>query len=306
MKFLLKETIILFENKRLCDKISFSGDKMKKQYLIYADESHRKGKFFSNFYGGALVNYTEIEKINGMIIAKKEELGLYQEVKWTKVTEQYLDKYLNLIDYFFDFVKKNKIKIRIMFRQNAQVPQNLTREHQEKEYFLLYYQFIKHAFGIDYCNQNESDQIILKLYFDKLPDTKRKNKEFKGYIYALNDFFFVNNVHIYNEDIAEVDSRNHVILQCMDIILGAMNFKLNNMDKEKMPNSNRRGKRTIAKEKLYKNILKNIRTIYPNFNIGISTSSRGDYKNNWKDPYRHWCFKSKNSIFDSPLTKNAK
>ena len=23
---------------------------MKKQYLIYADESHRKGKYFSNFY----------------------------------------------------------------------------------------------------------------------------------------------------------------------------------------------------------------------------------------------------------------
>lgn len=31
------------------DKISFSGDTMKKQYLIYADESHRKGKYFSNF-----------------------------------------------------------------------------------------------------------------------------------------------------------------------------------------------------------------------------------------------------------------
>ena len=92
------------------------------------------------------------------------------------------------------------------------------------------------------------------MYFDKLPDTKKKNKEFKGYIYALNDFFCINNVHIYNEDIAEVDSKNHVILQCMDIILGAMNFKLNNMDKEKDPNSNRRGKRTIAKEKLYKNI----------------------------------------------------
>ena len=55
-----------------------------------------------------------------------------------------------------------------MFRQNAQVPQNLTREHEEKEYFLLYYQFIKHAFGIDYCNPNEKDHVILKLYFDKL------------------------------------------------------------------------------------------------------------------------------------------
>ena len=144
------------------------------------------------------------------------------------------------------------------------------------------------------------------MYFDKLPDTKKKNKEFKGYIYALNDFFCINNVHIYNEDIAEVDSKNHVILQCMDIILGAMNFKLNNMDKEKMPDSNRRGKRTIAKEKLYKNILRNIKTIYPNFNIGVSTSSRGDFTNNWKDPYRHWCFKSKNSIFDSSLTKKSK
>lgn len=70
----------------------------------------------------------------------------------------------------------------------------------------------------------------------------------------------------------------------MDIVLGSMNFKLNNMDKEKIPNSNMRGKRTIAKEKLYKKILKNIKTIYPNFNIGISTSCRGDLRNNWNIP----------------------
>ena len=279
---------------------------MKKQYLIYADESYRKGKFFSNFYGGALVDYLELEKISKKLNNRKKELGLFQEVKWTKVTEQYLNKYLKLIDYFFEFIKTNKIKIRIMFRQNALIPQKLSKKQEEKEYFLLYYQFIKHAFGIDYCNPEEKDKVILKLYFDKLPDTKRKNKEFKGYIYALNDFFCINNVHIYNEDIAEVDSKNHVILQCMDIILGAMNFKLNNMDKEKIPNSNRRGKRTIAKEKLYKNILKNIKTIYPNFNIGVSTSSRRDFSNYWKDPYRHWCFKSKNSIFDSSLTKKYK
>ena len=279
---------------------------MKKQYLIYADESPRKGKYFSNFYGGALVSYNELKKINEKLNNKKKELGLGQEVKWTKVTEQYLDKYIDLINYFFNFIKNNKIKIRIMFRQNAIVPQNLTRLQEEKEYFLLYYQFIKHAFGIDYCNPKENDKVILKLYFDKLPDTKKKNKEFKGYIYSLNDFFYINNIHIYNEDIAEVDSKDHVILQCMDIILGAMNFKLNNMDKEKQPNSNRRGKRTIAKEKLYKNILKNIKNIYPNFNIGISTSSRGDFSNNWKDPYRHWCFKSKNSIYDPSLTKRAK
>lgn len=54
---------------------------MKKQYLIYADESHRKGKYFSNFYGGALINYNELEKLNRKLNEKKEQLGLFQEVK---------------------------------------------------------------------------------------------------------------------------------------------------------------------------------------------------------------------------------
>ena len=59
-----KVIIILLENKETYDKIFLNGDRMKKQYLIYADESHRKGKYFSNFYGGALVDYTELEKIS--------------------------------------------------------------------------------------------------------------------------------------------------------------------------------------------------------------------------------------------------
>lgn len=33
----------------------------KKQYLIYSDESHRKGNYFSNFYGGALIEYEKLE-----------------------------------------------------------------------------------------------------------------------------------------------------------------------------------------------------------------------------------------------------
>lgn len=87
---------------------------MKKQYVIYTDESHKKGKYFSNFYGVALVNYAELAKISGELNAKKKELGLFQKIKWTNVTEQYLSKYLKLINYFFEFVIPNKIKIRLL------------------------------------------------------------------------------------------------------------------------------------------------------------------------------------------------
>ena len=89
----------------------------------------------------------------------------------------------------------------------------------------------------------------------------------------------------------------------VEVLYNYINFKLNGLDKVKIEGTNRRGKTTIAKEKLYKVILSNIREIYPNFNIGISTSDHGNEKNRWLDPYRHWNFKTNNSEFNPLLTK---
>ena len=143
----------------------------------------------------------------------------------------------------------------------------------------------------------------MKLYFDRLPDTKYKCNIFKKHVFSLNHILNQNDIYIAEEDIVEIDSKKHVILQCLDIILGAINFKLNGLDKVKIEGTNRRGKTTIAKEKLYKVILSNIREIYPNFNIGISTSDHGNEKNRWLDSYRHWNFKANNSEFNPLLTK---
>ena len=162
---------------------------MQKQYLIYSDESYIKGKFFSNFYGGALVDYTQMQKISDILNQKKKELNLGNEIKWSKMSENYLNKYIEMINLFFSFIKSNKIKIRIMFKQNAYRFDKLSKEKYEKEHQLLYYQFIKHAFGLDYSVENENDSIDLKLYFDQLPDTKEKNDEFKEHILHLNEIF---------------------------------------------------------------------------------------------------------------------
>ena len=69
-----------------------------------------------------------------------------------------------------------------------------------------------------------------------------------------------------------------------------MQFRLNDKHKEKLPGSSRRGKKTIAKEKLYKHINSRIRDIYPGFNIGITTGKQDDITNLWKHSYRHWMF----------------
>ena len=73
-----------------------------------------------------------------------------------------------------------------------------------------------------------------------------------------------------------------------------MAFRLNRKHELKPDGQQIRGKRTIAKEKLYKFILKEIKTMRPNFNIGITSGKESGMQSIWDDPYRHWSFVPQN------------
>ena len=90
---------------------------------------------------GALVKVTDIQNIEKQLNNKKQELNLKGEIKWSKVTENYLEKYIEMINLFFNFIKSGKIKVRIMFAQNAHVADNLTKQQTDNEYSILYYYF---------------------------------------------------------------------------------------------------------------------------------------------------------------------
>lgn len=279
---------------------------MSKEIIIYCDESNISGRYFSNFYGGALVNSKDLEQVNHLLIQKKKELNLYGEIKWSKITDNYLSKYIEFIDLLFELIANGKVKIRIMFTQNRHVPQNLSVYHQEHEYFLLYYQFIKHAFGLKYLEPNQQPMQV-RLYFDKLPDTKEKAMQFKSFLLGLNYNKQIksNGLMLSPQNITDVHSHDHVILQSVDIILGAMQFRLNDHHKDKPEGQWKRGKRTIAKEKVYKHINAHIQKVYPGFNIGTSTSWRNSLINIWRDPYRHWLFIPSDFNVDNKKTKRA-
>src|SRR5690606_19730868 len=116
-------------------------------YIIYADESIYNGPRYSNFYGGALVRGRDINRVIVEIKRVKSSLKL-SEVKWHKVSESYLDKYEAFVDHVFDFVRTDTLTFRIMFTDNRIKPTKLTEEHRRNRYFILYYQFLKHAFGL--------------------------------------------------------------------------------------------------------------------------------------------------------------
>lgn len=261
---------------------------MSVEYIVYCDESASKGKHFSDFYGGALVISTDLPHVTSEIAAKKKALNFGGEVKWGKVTWSYAEKYIALVDCLFDLVAAGKIKLRIMFRQNTIRHRRLTKRHHEDKYFILYYTFIKWGFGLD-RSPIHAGGVNLRVYLDKIPDTQTRVEKFRSFIVRLSQRpeLRARNIRIRREDVTDVNSHEHDILQCLDIVLGSMNFRLNDLHLEKPIGSKRRSQRTRAKERVYKHINQRIREIYPNFNIGISTGQR-DFESRWRDPYRHW------------------
>jgi hypothetical protein len=196
--------------------------KANKEYFLWCDESDRKGKFYSNFYGGVLVASDDLLYVHNALVVACKKLNFNDEIKWNKVSAHYLLKYMAVMDSFFDLIKQNRIKVRIMFSQNAIVPVNLTERHRDDEFFILYYHFIKHAFGFGFVEHQE--EVFVRMYFDYLPDTLSKRQAFKEYIKGLqsNRDFQKAKIKIRKQDIAEVDSKKHLLLQMMDVVLGSM------------------------------------------------------------------------------------
>ena len=269
---------------------------------IWLDESDKHGMYYSNFYGGILVESRHREIVLQRMEAIKQKANIIDEIKWQKVNAYHFDKYIQLVDELFEMGKEGLLKMRIFFRHNQYEP-DLTPQKRKEEYPILYYQFIKYAFGLVFANDNEG----IRLYLDEIPLNQEDKTNFVTHLYSLNNDhdFMAKGVHFVEKGISEVDSKTHLPLQFMDLILGAICFKLNEKDKLKSDGEERPGKRTILKLKMYKYINSKIRELYPDFNIGISTPIK-DESDRWFQIYRHWSFKPKHHTRNLTRTKRAK
>lgn len=279
---------------------------MHKRYIIYCDESDGKGQFYSNYYGGALIEASKQEALEAELQSIKDELNIFNgEMKWQNITQPYAEKYVAFVNAVFDIVERGDMKIRIMFTQNRNVP--LLADYQVgEEYFLLYYQFIKHAFGLRYSTRG-GGSASAAILLDDVPHNAKKLHDFKEYLSSLSIFPVWKNANfsIQYEDITDVDSKKHNLLQALDVVLGGMQSRMNEKHTKPIPPAKRRGKRALAKEIVYKAIKDRIWQIYPHFNIGTSTATVEGLHQRFEHPYRHWQFIPSNAKIDPARTKKA-
>lgn len=278
---------------------------MAKRYIIYCDESDKKGAFYSHFYGGVLLEASKQQSVHAELQAVKDELQIFEgEMKWQRITESYADKYITFVNAVFDIIERGDLRVRIMCTQNRHVP--LLQEYQVgNDYFLLYYQFIKHAFGVRYCDGGVGSSATILL--DEVPHNSAKFDEFRDYLSSLSKYPIWKRAgfSIAYEDIAEIDSKQHNILQALDVTLGGMQSRMNEKHTRPIPPAKRRAKRARAKERVYKTIKDRIWSLYPNFNVGATTGHRNGPEDRFNMPYRHWIFVPHNAKVDPERTKKA-
>jgi Protein of unknown function (DUF3800) len=270
------------------------------ELIIYCDESDDKGEFYSNFYGGALLSAKDRELIDQKLQDAKGARYAKSELKWTYINPRNEEVYVRFVEALFQLIADGKLKLRIMFTQNINQTRGLVEYSVDREFFILYYHFVKLAFGLRYCNPERKLPVNVSIYLDDVPDTKEKFGNFQAYLSSLSTFpvFYGNRIIIDKQNIVDVDSKKHIILQAVDVVLGAMQFRLNDKHKAKEPGQRRRGKRTRSKERVYKRINQLICKIRPRFNIGISTGHDTGPEDRWHHPYRHWCFVPNDSVRD--------
>ena len=275
-------------------------------YFIWTDESDSTGKYYANFYGGILIQSEHYEEVLQRLSAIVKEVGLEtEEIKWQKVNEYTEERYKRIVDVLFELLGEGKAKIRIFFRHRQFEPVGLSNEQRRKDYPKLYYQFIKNDFGLVFSNPKNKN-IRVRLLIDDMPLKGQDKEEFLKAIYHLNELktFQKANIHINDGDVAEINSKKHLPLQVMDVMLGSMCFRLNDKHKERGIDG-KRAKRNIVKERLYKYIRTKIWELHPGFNIGVTTpiTKQSDL---WERPYLHWNFVPKNFKKNEELTKHHK
>lgn len=266
----------------------------EKEYLIFCDESDRRGRYYSNFYGGVRVAASHLTTVEAALTARKQALGLTSEIKWQKVGADVVERYEQFMHEFFDQIAAGRVFMRVMFTQNAQVPTGLTREQEVESYYRLYYQFLKHGFGFSHMPDHAVPPRV-RIYLDEIGDTREQVTKFKGFVLGLGDTAHIRRaggIILQADAITEVRSHGHILMQALDTVLGSTTFRLNDKHLEKLPGQRTRGKRTIAKGRLQKFILGEIKRVTgkPSFNIGISTGLSSNPAAPWSDPYLHWKF----------------
>lgn len=276
---------------------------MVTKYQIFADEAwthqhppNRYHTFFGGIFGKESATdrlSTDLSKIRASSKFKN------QEVKWSTLSPANIEYYKNLVDCIFHHILNGNIKYRQMFLDRAFQYNGPIESSELDVQYKLYYQFIKHSFGIQYLN-GEDIEILIRL-------DGHSSQKHKDNLQKFVETEIPKKIH--REDISlnvtYIDSRKHINLQVCDVLMGSAGYYGN---KYYLRRENRQRGMTEKQKIKYsfaKYIYDKLRSIDANnrgskaFNWFESTGLDGDFQNYLNHQMRIWKFIPKTYVINA-------
>lgn len=186
---------------------------------IYCDESrpdllssNNRGSNKYILIGGLKLRRDDRDDLKEKIRTLKDKYAVYGELKWTKVSFSKLNFYKELIDLFFSY--GNDLRFRCIVIDSSVINLELYHDDDaELGFYKFYYQLLNHWLLEGNCYQIFTDN-----------KTNRK----KNRLGTLKSTLIISNIFSKIYDIQAIPSKESVIMQLTDILLGAASAKFNN------------------------------------------------------------------------------
>lgn len=191
------------------------------KYNIYCDESCHleKDKQRYMILGAIACEKSQRNRIRKDIldIKQKHGVGNYVEIKWNKVSNSKLDYYKELIDYFFE---NDNLYFRSLIADKTKLNHKKYMQTHDDWYYKMYYQLL-----VNVVRPKVENYIYLDKKDSKSARKVATLKEYLGLKLADNDFEQLKNVQ-------NIDSKESVIIQLVDLFIGAIGYINNGRYKE--------------------------------------------------------------------------
>lgn len=148
-------------------------------------------------------------------IKHKHDIGKNSEIKWSRISMNKIDFYKEIIDYFFE---NENLSFRGLVVKNKDLldHEKYNQTHDEW-YYKMYFRLLSRIINNDMRND---------IYLD-IKDTKGSSRRYKLQEVLSNSIYDFNKDIVHN--IQAIDSRESLILQIVDLFIGALGYTNRNL-----------------------------------------------------------------------------
>jgi len=245
------------------------------------------------YFGGILSSQQDADFLELELQACLTKHGYVEEVKWNNLYHLNLHIYNELVDIFLNNIVAREIRFRQVFLDRAYrhvpFPGRPTKSNLDIQFHVCY-QFLKHAFGIQYLPPavDSFDKILIRM--DTHSSQKHIN-ELKKYVERIPMHLGRTDLDI---DITHVSSHWHTRIGLCDVMIGAAGFMGNRHHHKRAKEQRGMTKRQKYKVDFAKGIYERLRKLNKTlrdknaFSWFESTSFDGDALNKFQHKIRFW------------------